>query len=123
MAATSGSFPITDSKWHRALRLSASGSAIIRSMRKVLLIVVSRSILVKCKLPMRRCAFFMALLAPFVENRSSSVRVHHSERLRETLALANGCYLVLVGLLEPIRHLDRFPPGHMNIRPFTKVSR
>jgi hypothetical protein len=28
-------------------------------------------------------------------------------------------YLVLVGLLEPIRRLDRFPPGHMNIRPLT----
>src|SRR5260370_33703014 len=122
MAATCWSFPITDSKWHRALRWSASCSAIIRSRRKVMSIVVSRSILVNCTLPMRRCAFFMALIAPFVENRSSPVRVYHGERLRETLALANGCYLVLVGLLEPIRHLDRFPPGHMNIRPFTKDS-
>src|SRR5260370_4655882 len=89
-------------------------------MRKGTWMVVTRSILVNCKLPMRRCAFFMALLATFVENSSSSVRVHHSERLRETLALANGCYLALVDLLEPIRHLDRFPPTQMHIRPFTK---
>src|SRR5260370_7128855 len=118
MAATSWSFPTTDSKWHRALPLSGSCSAIIRSMRKVMSIVVSRIILVNCKLPMRRCAFFMALLASFVENRSSSVRVHHSERLRQTLALANGCYLILVGPLDPVRHLPLFPPLHLTNTPF-----
>ena len=42
--------------------------AIIRSMRKVISIVVSRSTLVNRKLPMRRCAFFMA---PYSSRRES----------------------------------------------------
>lgn len=49
-------------------RVSAACSAIIRSIRKVMSIVVSRSTLVNRKLPMRRCAFFMA---PYSSRRES----------------------------------------------------
>jgi hypothetical protein len=40
--------------------------------------------------------------------------------LRESLSFPNRRHVILVGLLDPVRNLDRFPPRYMKVRSMTE---